>query len=318
MAKRDFINEIIERRSRLPQVRAMSLLLDRLRDLEQEFDRRDELRDEMMRYFPVAIVACLEGFFRELIRELIDHGPSFSDRIDEIENSRIDMTALKAIHGRRISVGEFISHQVSLSSFEAVVAVMARLVGDDFLRRLSEVRTTWSARLFGEEDAPPVLGDPNIAFEGLKEAFRLRHILAHELATNYPITREAIEGAFFATSAFIYAANELVNQLIHPDEDASQNERTQTEVRRYHEAEAELKDLITNLARYLPADKMPAFTEAQTAWEGVRETTARLCADLSAEGGSMWPQIYYGMMHSITRHRSEELADMGGGLPLSA
>lgn len=313
MPKRDFINEIVERRSRLPQVRAMSLLLVRLSDLEQEFERRDELSDELMRYFPVAIVACLEGFFRELIRELVDHGPPYSDNLDKFDDSRIDMKALKAIHGRQITVGEFIAHQVSLSSFESLVSVMERLLGDDFLEKLKGIRSAWSLHLFGEETTPPMLGDAPVAFEGVKEAFRLRHILAHELATAYPITRAAVEGAFSATSAFIYAADELVSRLLYPDEQGSQSHMTQAAIRRYEEAEKELQSVLEKVQRHLPSDKASAFIAAQAAWQDMREQTAHLHADLIAEGGTMWPQMYYGMLGAITRHRADELGFLGGG-----
>lgn len=293
----------------------MSLLLDRLRDLEQEFERRDALSDELMRYFPVAIVACLEGFFREIIRELIDHGPPYSDRIDEIENSRIDMYALKAIHGRTITVGEFIAHQVSLSSFDKLLAVMEKLLGDSFIKRLQTVRTAWSVHLFGEDGAPPSIGDTGSAVAGVKEAFRLRHILAHELATAYPIDRATIEDAFNAVSRFIYATDEMVNQLLYPDEQGAQADLTQAAARRFNAADEELQAVVRQIENELSGKELDSFRDVQSAWAKVRQDTAELHAWIIAEGGTLGHQMYYGMMAAMTRNRVEELRFLGGGLP---
>ena len=88
----------------------------------------------------------------------------------------------------------------------------------------------------------------------------------------------------------------------------------QAAARRYEAAETELTVSVALLESTLPEDKLAAFRDGQRAWAAARESTARLNADLVAEGGSMWPQIYYGTLREITENRVNELRLIAGSL----
>ncbi|HYU24778.1 MAG TPA: hypothetical protein VEO74_06215 [Thermoanaerobaculia bacterium] len=63
-----------------------------------------------MRYFPVAIVACLETYTRITVQELVDAGPPFSDRVEGFGDRQVKLfEIMKEIHGRRITFGELLA-----------------------------------------------------------------------------------------------------------------------------------------------------------------------------------------------------------------
>ena len=74
---RDLIQEIADVRRRRRFGPAMAELLFRLFALEQAFKEHDRNKRELSRYFPVALIACVEGYFRIAIKELIDAGEPY-------------------------------------------------------------------------------------------------------------------------------------------------------------------------------------------------------------------------------------------------
>src|SRR5438046_9178307 len=102
--KRDYISDIRDYRSRRGDTRR---LFERLRELLAKLNRTGEVSDELMPYFPVAIVACLETYTRSTVQELVDAGPPFSDRVEDVGNRQINLfEMMKEIQGRRITFVE--------------------------------------------------------------------------------------------------------------------------------------------------------------------------------------------------------------------
>ncbi len=105
--KRDYIREIRDYRLRRGD---RSRLFERLSKLLAELDRAGGISDELMRYFPVAIVACLETYTRITVQELVDAGPPFSDRVEGFGDRQVKLfEIMKEIHGRRITFGELLA-----------------------------------------------------------------------------------------------------------------------------------------------------------------------------------------------------------------
>lgn len=85
MKRRDIVSEIVNKRKRLGRIsdayaqaekRLTSLIYSYLHLLS--LPRRDkEIKIELLRYFSVGLVSCLEGYYRAIIKELIDYGPPF-------------------------------------------------------------------------------------------------------------------------------------------------------------------------------------------------------------------------------------------------
>ena len=67
------IEQIVEVRSRLrwPFVKVPF----RMMDLRSEVAKAADLSPELLKYFPIATIACVETYFRRVIQELINAGP---------------------------------------------------------------------------------------------------------------------------------------------------------------------------------------------------------------------------------------------------
>ena len=77
--------------------------------LIQTFNYPLKHREEFVRYFPIAVVANLEGYFRARLSQLIDSGePFLSNALKAYPNIVIDTTLAAAISTKRVTLGELL------------------------------------------------------------------------------------------------------------------------------------------------------------------------------------------------------------------
>lgn len=114
--KRNLINEITEIRSR-SEFNSRLDYSSRLNDIEYAFNEslnyNGDFDKELVKYIPIATVACFEAFFRSAYKELIDFGKPFSDnaiKFNQSKNVKFDFEIINAIQTKTVTVGEFISH----------------------------------------------------------------------------------------------------------------------------------------------------------------------------------------------------------------
>jgi len=144
MNRRDIINEILSKRGRIPpNSQGIDLFNDRANRIEKAaawFEKNAEkdsiCNTELIRYFPIALVSSIEGYFRFSIARLIDKGTPFIERVPELRGVNVNLDAVVAIQSRKISFGEYISHFVSLSNLDEINHAMSTLLNIDFLDRL--------------------------------------------------------------------------------------------------------------------------------------------------------------------------------------
>jgi hypothetical protein len=99
---RDIIQEIEDIRSRRQFESAMAELPRRLRALQDAFDARNNAHPEVVRYFPVALVACIEGYFRMMVRDLVDAGDPYLANSEKAASTlKPDFSILRALHGKK-------------------------------------------------------------------------------------------------------------------------------------------------------------------------------------------------------------------------
>lgn len=90
------IREIAEKRSRasIPDMAASW----RMSSLLQTFNSPAQHRTELLRYFPVAVVASIDGYFRARLAELIDAGdPFLSNAVSKYPDIKLDMQMAGAL-----------------------------------------------------------------------------------------------------------------------------------------------------------------------------------------------------------------------------
>ncbi|HEY0079251.1 MAG TPA: hypothetical protein VGB73_11600 [Pyrinomonadaceae bacterium] len=193
MRKRDIVQEIISKRKRLGRRRdPASLVEDRAFGLFLAFDKlrimpakERALKQEMIRYISVGVVSCLEGYFRLIIRRLIDHGSPYRENAVKLEDLRLDLTTITRMEDAKVTVGEIISHLVRISSFDDINRHLSTLLATEYFAALGSMPISNMGTF---EKVHPR------GWQTLMTVFQDRHVACHELNPRVPWTfKRAIE-----------------------------------------------------------------------------------------------------------------------------
>ena len=303
---RDIIDEINQVRQRRLFGRAIAELPFRLFTLEQAFKAHDEKNQELTRYFPVALVACIEGYFRLAIKELIDAGEPYITNAERPASSiKLDFTVVRAIHGKAVTVGEFVGHSVPLSCLKHIDTSMTSLLGAPFLDRMRTITDRWEHEVRGAPKKP-ILANPDEVFAGVAKAFELRHIICHEIASAHKILYSEVAQCFESCVAFLRAADELVSETLHPGAPLTQSDMNVAAGKSLADARQGMAQAVSELRARLSGDSLKAFDDAQLLWESSCKAWSEFEA-MDVRGGTMWPTVRAGSEEQLVKTRTNEL-----------
>jgi hypothetical protein len=217
---RDYVAEIVSKRSRLlsetdrfKQLSARSgFVWESMEFLKNEAPDDAPHKVELLKYLPIGFVACIEGYFRLLYRDLIDHGPPFSDNVSGFKDIKFGVEQVVAIHSKKtVSLGEFVSHLLPANNLGDINRNMTTLIGEEFLERLARTRIAL------REDFQPSLKEHNLhpeIFQTLKRLFELRHIFCHELAPAVQIDAREAEDCANAAMILLITTEAMSKELM--------------------------------------------------------------------------------------------------------
>jgi hypothetical protein len=180
MKKREIISEILGKRHRLSNRRdayghaekMLNSLIYAYLHLQPLPREEKEIKEELLRYFSVGLVSCLEGYYRSVIKELVDYGSPYRDNVQKLDELKFDIRTFAQMHEKKISTGEVVSHLVSISSFDDIQRHMSVLLGCDYFSKLKQKKVS-NDRIYCEFHPR--------AWETLASVFSDRHIACHEL-----------------------------------------------------------------------------------------------------------------------------------------
>lgn len=285
---------------------AMAELPFRLFALERAFRDHDQGNTELTRYFPVALVACIEGYLRLAIRELIDAGEPYLTNAERPASSmKLDFMVVRAIHGKTVTVGELVGHSVPLSRLDHIESSMSSLLGTSFFDRMGTITNRWDHEVRGAP-ANPILADPDSVFAGVAKAFELRHIICHEIASAHEIRYREVAHCFESCVSFLRAADELISETLHPAAPLTQSDMNVAAGKSLAEARQVMTQVVTELRARLSVDDLAAFDEAQSIWEKYCTAWAEFEA-IEVKGGTMWPTVRAGSEEALVRDRISKL-----------
>ncbi|MCE7980780.1 MAG: DUF1311 domain-containing protein [Caldilinea sp. CFX5] len=285
----------------------MAELLFRIFELEHAFRRSDLADPELLKYFPVALIACIEGYFRMAIQEMVDAGePYLSNAEKASANIKFDFALLRSVHGKRITVGELISHSVPLSRLEHIESIMSTLLGDSFFARLRKTVDRWEHKIY-EMPETPMLDAPDSVLADVARTFELRHIICHEIASAYGVTTEEIQRCFQGSISFLKASSECISQALSPNAPLTQSEMNIASGQSFAEAEMRLAKLVAEFKTILSEPNFADFLELHSIWLSYSERLAKFEADSLVKGGTMWPAIYASTHEAIIEQKIKDL-----------
>ena len=284
------IDRIISTRSRLRFEQREAELFARLSAIKHSYKQLDPAIHELLRYYPIALVACLESWFRLAIRELVDSGePYLGNARQLLRREGFDYDILAGLHGQTITIGEVISHHAPITSLSHIIAVMDTVIGGDFRKCVSEVHDRWKIEIEKQPNAP-IIADVDETFRNVDRTFELRHIFCHETATAIEVGRDDIDRCIDHTATFLKASDELISQTLFPNAPLTQTDMNIASHEDYKKEREGLDLLVETIDAALSGERKERFATANAAWESFREASVEV-EGLAYEGGSMRPTI---------------------------
>jgi len=305
---RDIIQEIAEVRQRRRFGSAMSELPMRLYALEHAFEEHDKSQSELTRYFPVALIACVEGYFRMAIKELVDAGDPYLRNAEKPASSlKLDFSIVRAVHGKAITVGELVAHGVPLSRLDHIESALTSLIGTGFLEALRSTTNRWAHEVQGKP-ATPILSEPDQVFSDVARTFELRHIICHEIASAYEIETDEVARCFQSCMAFLRAADEFVSETIHPGVPLTQTDMNAAAWRSLAESRVRLEEAVAGVRQRLDAPELAVFNDSQEKWQIYSDAWVAFVAGERAKSGTTWPVVAAGAGEATVQRRLLEVA----------
>jgi uncharacterized protein YecT (DUF1311 family) len=274
----------------------------RIRNLHELFEQVKHLDPEVLRYFPIAVVALFESFFRSAIATLVDAGAPYVDNIaatSYARDLRFDFTVVRGIAGKSITMGDFFSHLVGIKNLGQIDSLMTAALGRPFLTQLGVVHDRWAVEVEGKP-AQPIISDLNAVLAQVSRAFEDRHVYAHEYADSHPITAADVAAILAAATLFLEAGAAVMSDTLHPDAPLTQAAMNARSLEEYTAMDEALSSRLTELATSLSQGQATLLQRAATSWRDYRDALSEL-ESLEAEGGSMQPLLYNMAAARITR-----------------
>lgn len=263
---------------------------------------------ELFRHFPVAAIAALEGHFKQVVAAIVDGGESYMERGLLLAKERLKATpdVIPMVHKRTVSVGELVADILPFSALSHLEVTLSKLLDDDFKSLVSSAVDPYHARNRYEE-APPLVSDVSKLWRHLHETFERRHILAHETASSYPVSREDAVIAVEGCQSVANATEAVLWSTVWRDVPLTQYEMNIAAHESYRKSRGELAaSLRRGLKVASENDGRARFGRAHLAWK-------KMSMDFSLwgverfSGGSIRPLLLSSTREVATRNRTEEI-----------
>jgi|LakMenE01Jun11ns_1017448.scaffolds.fasta_scaffold9921506_2 hypothetical protein len=245
MGKRDYVSEILAKKQRtVPTSQRWELVSERLghiglvskathfldhfnqiegiEDLEG-FDWIKEdyialkynfgLGSELIRYIPIGLVACMEGYFRKVYADLIDHGSPYKENASKFSDIKFSIETAISLEIHSVSIGDFVAHLLTTNNLDDINRNVSTLIGEDFLGKLKTIRNQAIRQqyLFPMDDNE-LMG---YMVKSIRRIFEFRHMFCHELDPVVSIQDfQEIAGHPEAAVEFLWISEFLINDLL--------------------------------------------------------------------------------------------------------
>lgn len=313
--KRDYIEEIKLIRSRA-EFNSRYDYSSRLNDIEEilsDFiNYSGAFSNELLKYIPIATIACFEAFFRSTIKEVIDFGQPFSDNVakyNQAKNVRLDFEIVAAIQSKTLTVGDFVSHLLPYNNYEDISSNLSILLNVDFTEKLKN---------YGGDNE-----EENKAFQqifpqiinSIKRTYELRHIFCHEFATNFNVDKAEILENYKNCKVFLKRVNDLIWDILYPDSPQTQVEMNLLAQTKFDMKERELHSLISHIKTIIRGEEFEVekfneeqFDDCLAKWKMYRDLHAEY-KSASFKGGSMHSLIYFSDLEFVTENKINNLKE---------
>lgn len=225
-------------------------LQSRVHTLQAALTSVSETTPELFRYFPVAATAIIETYFKSIISMVIDKDKKYLDNGLKLISDK----TLKTVEGISIitsgsaSAGQLIAHLQGCSSIGVLEVKLSELLGLPLKQILRKAADPYAIRA-KYENPRLVVNDVDELWRNLDLMFKQRHIIAHEAAPLYSVSREEAFGALSACQEFMQGVDAVLFNNVWVDVPLTQYEMNMASYELLLSLRAELTKIIKLLRR---------------------------------------------------------------------
>lgn len=263
--------------------------------------------DEVLRHFPVAVIAVLETHFKATVQAIVDTGSPYLERGLALTKDRLRSVSeiFPILHRRTVTVGDLVAHQLPFNSIGSTEDALSSLLDENFKSLISSARDPYQVR--NDLDSPPIVESVDDLWRGLAETFERRHILAHEAASNYIVTYDHAKSAVECATIFTAAVDAVLWSTIWKDEPLTQYEMNVNAQNRYLETRKRFACSLRQALRIAKDHgKLRAFRRLHRNWRNYANGTTKLEEDVFAMG-SIRPLIAATVRNRLLGAREQDV-----------
>lgn len=261
---------------------------------------------ELRRHVIVSAVAALQTWFRGTLVELANRDEVFRERAAESITEKFSLKdALTWINGKSTTFGELVAHAAPCNSVTDLISWLTKILGIDLKLALADV-VSEDAR-DDPADAPKLVNDVEALVADIGEAFRLRHILAHEAAPLLPLDVGTCTRLLNAIKQWMEAVEAVMWFTAFKDVPLTSLEMTSHAWTEVHAARNNLaKHLRRALQRERDNGSAQWLRDNHRAWhQVVKDWRLRTYGQLD---GTMWPSVGAYDFSKAIAARAEQVA----------
>lgn len=277
---------------------------ERLYSIKKSYEKIDSADTEFIKYIPISIVACLESFFRDWVKQIIDYPTPFNQNISKFNQtiSKLDFVFLAAIQTKNFTVGEFVSHQLPYNNFEEIAQNLSILLDFDFIEKLKTGFVDYGNDIEITAET---------AIISIKKIYELRHIFCHEFAPNFRVNKEEILELLNHCDKFLLNVDATLEEKLYPYEFKTQVQLNKEANESYLKKEKELKELVANIRtinckKEFRSFEDSTFVKQMKDWKKYRKSFSEMVASRDS-GDENYKLLYLYEMENKTEEKIEIL-----------
>ncbi|HHF7349729.1 TPA: HEPN domain-containing protein [Legionella feeleii] len=291
------INDIIEKIKREKKHSYMHNPY-KLQSLMELIPTINKIDSELLSYIPIKLITILECYFKDVIREFVDHEATYAKKlIEHFKNIQIDLDLINFLAQKKITLGRIFSQIIPVQRVDSIVTLFESLGLNDFKKKIS---------IYLKQKSNISL---ETIFKTLTELNRNRNIIVHE-NSNLVLSDSQIIIYIEQTLLFLEAVDNFIGETLYPNSSYTQLELNQYSYSLAEESNRKVRSLISRIVIYMRKHKETAQIKQFLQFYRSRASSILEYAKFNADfykGGSIYPLIFNSCLKEARINFLEEL-----------
>ena len=215
-AKESRVRDPISEHRRDAFIERIRIIVDSIHFIHEKAHPNSKIRKELIRHMPVALVATIQGNIKQILASLLDYDPTLLKKIKKIEKFHFDIESLMAMKSEKVTIGEIVAYTVNLNNLESILSIFNTLTENRLDKVMNKVDISYY-----NENRPLYEHHSNKINKAINNIFENRHVLCHEMASKFSISRKQIIHWAQMTYLFMAGIEEAIEEIFYLSEEQS-------------------------------------------------------------------------------------------------